>query len=287
MPPKPTMLFVVATPIGNRGDLSARARDILAAVNLIAAEDTRHSARLLKAWDIHTRLTAFHEHNAAARAPELVARLQAGESVALISDAGTPLVSDPGYRLVRAAQEAGIAVRAVPGPCAAIAALSIAGLPTDRFAFEGFLPSRATARRRRLTELARESRTLIFYEAPHRLAVMLADCATAFGAEREAALARELTKLHETLRRAPLGELARLVADGEEPARGECVILISGAAPDKRADDEDANELLNALAAEGIGAKTAAIVARRLTGQPRRALYQRALELQEMPKREK
>ncbi len=281
MPTAATALYVVATPIGNLGDFGTRAHEILAQVDLVAAEDTRHSARLLKAWDIRARLVAFHEHNATARAPELVARLQAGESIALISDAGTPLVSDPGYRLVRAAQEAGIAVHAVPGPCAAIAALSIAGLATNRFAFEGFLPARATARRKRLATFADEPRTLIFYEAPHRLAAMLKDCISAFGANREAALARELTKLHETVRRAPLGELAHLVADGEEPARGECVVLVSGAteaAPESGSDD-DTDALLKALLAEGIGAKTAAAVVRHLTGQSRRKLYQRALEL--------
>ncbi|MGH8274550.1 MAG: 16S rRNA (cytidine(1402)-2'-O)-methyltransferase [Gammaproteobacteria bacterium] len=278
MPKPPAVLYVVATPIGNLDDLSARAREILSGVDLIAAEDTRHSARLLKAWSIRAPLTAFHEHNAARRAPELVRRLTAGESMALISDAGTPLVSDPGYRLVRAAQEAGIAVRAVPGPSAAIAALSVAGLPSDRFAFEGFLPARATARRKRLDALATDPRTLIFYEAPHRLAAMLADCVATFGAEREAALARELTKLHETVRRASLDELARIVESGEEPARGECVVLVAGAA--KTPSEYDADALLEALAAEGVSPKTSAAVARRLSGLPRRELYQRAIEIQ-------
>ncbi|MGH8224911.1 MAG: 16S rRNA (cytidine(1402)-2'-O)-methyltransferase [Gammaproteobacteria bacterium] len=283
MPPAAATLYIVATPIGNLDDLGARAREVLSGVNLIAAEDTRHSKRLLAAWNIRTELLALHEHNEAARTPELVRRLAAGESVALISDAGTPLVSDPGYRLVRAAQDAGFAVRAVPGPCAAVAALSVAGLATDRFAFEGFLPARAAARRKRLGELAAESRTLIFYEAPHRLAAMLADCAQTFGAEREAALARELTKLHETVRRAPLGELAELVASGKEPALGECVVLVSGA--EVRASEDDADALLEALLAEGISVKTAADVARRLSARPRRELYQRAIEIQDEAKK--
>lgn len=273
----PATLYVVATPIGNLDDLGARAREILADVAVVAAEDTRHTKRLLAAWNIGAKLLALHEHNEAARAPELVRRLRAGESVALVSDAGTPLVSDPGYRLVRAAQEAGVAVRAVPGPCAAVAALSVAGLSTDRFVFEGFLPARAAARRKRLEELAADTRTLVFYEAPHRLAATLADCVQVFGAEHEAALARELTKLHESVRRGPLDELARLVESGEEPALGECVLLVSGAG--ERAAEDDADALLEALLAEGVSAKTAAAVARRLSARPRRELYQRATEL--------
>ncbi|MGH8428702.1 MAG: 16S rRNA (cytidine(1402)-2'-O)-methyltransferase [Gammaproteobacteria bacterium] len=270
-------LYVVATPIGNLGDLSGRAGKILAAVDFVAAEDTRHTRRLLETCGISARLVSLHEHNEAQRTPALVARLAAGESAALVSDAGTPLVSDPGYRLVRAAQDAGIAVRAVPGPCAAVAALSVAGLATDRFAFEGFLPARAAARRKRLGELTADPRTLVFYEAPHRLPEMLTDCAHIFGSGRVGALARELTKLHETVRRAPLGELAQLIASGEEPALGECVVLVSGAETHAHADDADA--LLKAMLDEGLSAKTAAAVTRRLSGRPRRELYQRAIEL--------
>jgi len=273
-------LYIVATPIGNLGDLSPRAGDILSRVELIAVEDTRHSARLLDTAKIRTPLTAFHDHNATTRTREIVKRLEAGDNVALICDAGTPLISDPGYRLVRAAQAAGIAVRTVPGPSAVVAALAVAGLPSDRFAFEGFLPARAAARRKRLAELVHDPRTLVFYEAPHRLGATLADCATAFGGEREAVLARELTKLHETVRRAPLDALVRLVENGEEPARGECVILVSGAAVQPRNDEEESETLLRALLAEGVGVKTAAAVARRLTDRPRRELYQRALELE-------
>lgn len=275
-------LYIVATPIGNLADISDRARQLLGEVDFIAAEDTRHSARLLNALGVSTPLLALHEHNETARAPALVERLLHGETAALISDAGTPLVSDPGYRLVRAAQDAGIAVRTVPGASAPVAALSISGLATDRFAFEGFLPARKAARQSRLHALADEPRTLIFFEAPHRLSAMLADCAASFGAEREAALARELTKLHESCRRAPLGELARRVAEGEEPARGECVVLVAGA-PEKNAEYETLSEpLLTALIAEGVSPKTATAVARRLFPEAkRRDLYQRAMALSE------
>lgn len=274
-------LYVVATPIGNLADISERARRTLGAVDLIAAEDTRHSARLLNALDISTPLLALHEHNEVAQAPVLVERLLRGESAALISDAGTPLVSDPGYRLVRAAQDAGIAVRTLPGASAPLAALSIAGLATDRFAFEGFVPARKAARLARLDALAAEPRTLIFFEAPHRLAAMLADCVASFGAEREATLARELTKLHESCQRAPLGELARRVAEGEEPARGECVVLIAGAPkPGVESSSAESDALLAALIAEGVNPKTATAVARRLFPHAnRRELYQRAIEL--------
>ncbi|MGH8127033.1 MAG: 16S rRNA (cytidine(1402)-2'-O)-methyltransferase [Gammaproteobacteria bacterium] len=273
-------LYIVATPIGNLGDISERARQLLGEVDFIAAEDTRHSARLLQALKIATPMLALHEHNEAAKAPALVERLLGGETAALISDAGTPLVSDPGYRLVRAAQDADIAVRTVPGASAPLAALSIAGLATDRFAFEGFMPARKSARQSRLDDLANEPRTLIFFEAPHRLAAMLADCAASFGADREATLARELTKLHESCQRAPLGELARRVAEGEEPARGECVILIAGAPETPDASPMESDPLLAALIAEGISPKTATAVARRLLpNAKRRDLYQRAIEL--------
>lgn len=186
----PGTLFIVATPIGNLGDISERARSVLREVQLIAAEDTRHSGQLLAQFGIDTPLVALHEHNEAQRVDEIIARLRAGASIALISDAGTPLVSDPGYRLVAAAGAAGLDVRPIPGACAAIAALSVAGLPTDRFAFEGFLPQKRAARRARLETLAHEPRTLVFYEAPHRLGEALADLASVFGATRQAVVAR-------------------------------------------------------------------------------------------------
>ncbi|HRO28513.1 MAG TPA: 16S rRNA (cytidine(1402)-2'-O)-methyltransferase, partial [Luteimonas sp.] len=193
------VLHVVATPIGNLGDLSPRAQAVLGAVDAICAEDTRHTRHLLAQFGIATPLLALHEHNEGEVVQRLVARLLAGESLALVSDAGTPLVSDPGFRLVRAAREAGVRVSPVPGPSALVAALSVAGLPSDRFAFEGFLPAKASARRERLLALAGEPRTLIFYESSHRIGDMLADAAAAFGGERRAVLARELTKLFETV----------------------------------------------------------------------------------------
>lgn len=276
------MLYVVATPIGNLDDISQRARHVLGEVDFIAAEDTRHSARLLRALGLSTPLIALHEHNEDARAPALAARLARGETAALVSDAGTPLVSDPGYRLVRAAQEAGVAVRTIPGPSAPLAALSISGLATDRFVFEGFLPPRQSARRTRLRELAAEPRTLILFEAPHRLAATLDDCAACMGSGREAVLARELTKVHESCQRAALGELARRVAEGEEPARGECVVLIAGASTEVDDPGPASESVLEALIAEGVSPRTAAAVARRLFPDARRReLYRHAVALSE------
>ena len=189
---------MVATPIGNLGDFSARAQETLRSCQWIAAEDTRHTGVLLKHFGIQTPQLSLHDHNEAARSIEIIARLQRGESVALVSDAGTPAISDPGFELVRTAAAAGIEIVTIPGPCAAIAALSIAGLPTDRFCFEGFLPARGAARRQRLVALAEEPRTLVFYESPHRIVEVLEDCAGAFGGARAAAVVREATKLHET-----------------------------------------------------------------------------------------
>jgi len=279
---EPRTLYIVATPIGNLGDISDRARDTLLHVDFIAAEDTRHSSRLLKAFSINRPMIALHDHNEADRAPDIIGRLRQGESAALISDAGTPLVSDPGYRLVRAAQEAAIPVRAIPGPSAVIAALSVAGLPTDRFAFEGFLPARKSARRSRLQELAQDPRTLVFFEAPHRLKDLLGDCLAVFGPARESALARELTKLHESTQRASLDELYRRVDCGEEPARGECVVLLAGADQQTVATEQESDDLLKVLLAENISPSTAAAVARRLFPEAkRRDLYQRAMFLRE------
>lgn len=223
-------LYVVATPIGNLADLSARAIQTLTHCTLIAAEDTRHTGALLRHLGIGTAQTSLHEHNERKRTPEILERLAAGESVALVSDAGTPGISDPGFELVRAAAAAGVEIVAVPGPCAAIAALSIAGLSTDRFCFEGFLPARAAARRGRLAALATEPRTLVLYEAPHRVRALLEDCVAAFGPERAAVLARELTKLHESLYRGTLAQLAQRASSESEVARGEIVLIIAGAA---------------------------------------------------------
>lgn len=229
-------LYVVATPIGNLDDISARALKILREVALIAAEDTRHSQRLMQHFGIPTPLAACHEHNERDEGSRFITRLLAGDNVALISDAGTPLISDPGYHLVRQARAAGIKVVPVPGACALIAALSAAGLPSDRFIFEGFLPAKAVGRRARLEQVKEEPRTLIFYEAPHRILECLQDMELVFGPERPALLARELTKTFETLKGLPLGELREFVESDSNQQRGECVVLVAGwSAPRRRA----------------------------------------------------
>lgn len=274
-------LYVVATPIGNLDDISARALNILRSVALIAAEDTRHSARLMQHFGISTPLAACHEHNERDQGGRFLARLQAGEDVALISDAGTPLISDPGYHLVRQARAAGIAVVPVPGACALIAALSAAGLPSDRFIFEGFLPAKAAGRRARLEQIKEEPRTLIFYEAPHRILECLQDMQAVFGDERPALLARELTKTFETLKGMPLAELAAWVAADSNQQRGECVVLVAGwQAPEgEEAVSAEAMRVLNLLLAE-MPLKRAAALAAEITGVRKNLLYQVALEQQ-------
>ena len=272
-------LYVVATPIGNLEDISARARRVLREVALIAAEDTRRSSRLLQHFGIATPLAACHEHNEREEGSRFLGRLQAGDDVALISDAGTPLISDPGYHLVRQARAAGIRVVPVPGACALIAALSAAGLPSDRFIFEGFLPAKAAARRARLELLKEESRTLIFYEAPHRILECLADLATVFGAERPALLGRELTKTFETLQGLPLEQLhAWVEADGNQQ-RGECVLVVAGweAPQGEEAVNAEALRVLDLLLGE-LPVKRAAALAAEITGVRKNLLYQLALE---------
>ncbi|HPF73371.1 MAG: 16S rRNA (cytidine(1402)-2'-O)-methyltransferase [Rhodanobacteraceae bacterium] len=266
------MLFVVATPIGNLDDLTPRARDTLSRVDLIAAEDTRHTATLLRHFGIDTPSLSLHDHNEAARAEQVVQRLRAGENVALVSDAGTPLVSDPGFRLVRAVREAGIRVSPVPGACAAIAALSAAGLPSDRFVFEGFLPPKPAARRTRLKALATESRTLMFYESSHRIVEMLADAAEAFGADRPAVLAREITKRFETLLDGSLAELHERVMADKDQQRGEFVVLVEGASMDEDAALGEGRRLYELLSRELPPARAAKLAAE-FSGAPRRALY--------------
>lgn len=269
---EPGTLYVVATPIGNLGDISARALDTLRQVTAICAEDTRRSGQLLAHFGISTPLLALHEHNEEAIAARIVARLQAGESLALVSDAGTPLVSDPGFRLVQAARAAGIRVSPVPGASALIAALSVAGLPSDRFAFEGFLPAKASARRERLQGLAAESRTLIFYESAHRIGDTLADMAQAFGDERRAVLARELTKLFETVLDGTLAQLqARVEADPDQ-RKGEFVLLVHGAGEDADAKVAEGRRLYAKLS-QHLPPSTAAKLASELSGAPRKALY--------------
>jgi 16S rRNA (cytidine1402-2'-O)-methyltransferase len=266
-------LWVVATPIGNLDDLSARARDVLRDVDLIAAEDTRHSAALLKHIGSNVRTFALHEHNESGASEQLIERMRDGAHVALISDAGTPLVSDPGFRLVRATRAAGISVSPVPGACAAIAALSIAGLPSDRFVFEGFLPAKSAARRAQLETLRAETRTLIFYESSHRIAETLDDFVTVFGAERGAVLARELTKLFETSFNGTLAELSTRVAQDPNQRRGEFVLLVAGATA-----DADSTHLLEGrrvyeLLQRELPPSRAAKLAAEITGAPRKALY--------------
>jgi len=271
-PSVPATLHVVATPIGNRADLSPRAIDTLRAVSAICAEDTRHTRQLLAQFGIDKPLVALHEHNEEAMAERLVARLLSGESLALVSDAGTPLVSDPGYRLVRAAREAGIRVSPVPGPCAFVAAMSVAGLPSDRFVFEGFLPAKAGARRERLRALASEPRTLAFYESAHRIDEALADMATAFGGERRAVLARELTKLFETVLDDTLAGLVERVGSDANQRKGEFVVLVHGAGDDADARIAEGRRLYAKLG-EHLPPSTAAKLAAELSGAPRKALY--------------
>ncbi|MES2820633.1 MAG: 16S rRNA (cytidine(1402)-2'-O)-methyltransferase [Pseudomonadota bacterium] len=274
-------LYVVATPIGNLDDISARALRVLREVALIAAEDTRHSARLMQHFGIATPLAACHEHNERDQGSRFIARLLAGEDVALISDAGTPLISDPGYHLVRQARAAGIAVVPVPGACALIAALSAAGLPSDRFIFEGFLPAKAAGRRARLERVKEEPRTLIFYEAPHRILECLQDLEAVFGGERPALLARELTKAFETLKGLPLAQLRAFVEADSNQQRGECVVLVAGwQAPEgEAAVSDEALRVLDLLLTE-MPVKRAAALAAEITGVRKNLLYQAALARQ-------
>jgi len=265
-------LYVVATPIGNLGDVSRRALEVLAGADLIAAEDTRHTGQLLQQYAIDNTVVAYHEHSDRRAAERIMHCLAGGGAVALVSDAGTPLISDPGYRLVREAQDLGYRVIPLPGACAAVAALSVSGLPTDRFLFEGFLPSKSGTRSNRLRELVQRQETLIFYEAPHRIADCLQDFVTVFGAEREALLAREITKAFETVRRAPLGELREFVSSDSNQQRGEIVLVVAGQRQCNSEIDAEAARLLVRLAKELPGKKAAAVVAE-LTGLRKKQLY--------------
>src|SRR5215475_1795218 len=268
-------LYLIATPIGNLGDITLRALETLAAVDVIACEDTRVTRKLLERYGIGTPLTSYHEHNAAEARPKLLAWLADGQAVALVSDAGTPLISDPGYKLVRAAREAGHAVTALPGASSVLTALSVAALPTDRFFFEGFLPVRQAARQKRLSTLANIPATLVLFESGPRLSSTLADLATIFGA-RDAAICRELTKLHEEVRRDDLEALARDYA-GEAETRGEFVIVVAPPANvDERTDDID---VLLRQALARVSVKEAVGEVALVTGRPRREVYQRALAL--------
>ena len=274
----PPGLHVVAVPIGNLADITQRALDVLAGVDAVACEDTRVTGKLLAAHAVRARLISHHEHNAAQRRPELLDRLAAGAAIALVADAGTPLISDPGYKLVRAAQDAGLPVHAVPGPTAAVAALSVAGLPTGRFLFQGFPPAKQGARREVLAELASVPATLVFYESPHRLTASLADMAAVLGAEREAAVVRELTKRFEETRRDTLSNLeTRQAAD---PARGEVVVVVAPPEPAGPADAETVDaRLREALRTQRVRDAARAVAA--ATGWSRKAVYTRALALKD------
>lgn len=273
------MLYIVATPIGNAEDLSARAIRVLREAELIACEDTRRCGRLLAAHEIRTPTVSYFEHNEERRTPELVARLAAGAMIALVTDAGTPAISDPGYRLVRAAIAAGIRVTAIPGASAVVAALSIAGLPTDRFVFEGFLPAKSGERHRALQRLEREARTMVFYEAARRLAETLAAMAAAFGGARAAVVVRELTKTHEETVRGTLGELTARFK--QTAALGEVTIVVAGndasASEAGRVGGLDEAAALDVLRADGLSLKDASAVIAKLTGTSRREVYQRGL----------
>jgi 16S rRNA (cytidine1402-2'-O)-methyltransferase len=266
-------LQVVATPIGNLADLSARAREALSSADVIAAEDTRHTRVLLRAIGIAKPLVSLHEHNESQRTPELLARLAAGETIALVSDAGTPLLSDPGLELVQRAARAGFEVHAIPGPSAITSALAVAGLPTDRFCFEGFLPSRERERRTALAAVAHEPRTLVFFEAPHRILRTLADMAAEFGAQRPAAVARELTKAHETIYRGTLQELLARAQAEENFQRGEITLVVQGAAAAAAGVDQTLLRRAVELLAPELPPGRVAAIAAQLSGASRAAAY--------------
>jgi 16S rRNA (cytidine1402-2'-O)-methyltransferase len=273
------ILFVVATPIGNREDLSPRARQTLENVDLIAAEDTRHTGRLLSHFGVKTPLFALHDHNEEKVVARLIADLQGGKSIALVSDAGTPLISDPGYRLVAAAHNQNIRVTPIAGPSAVTAALSAAGLPTDRYCFEGFLPAKKKARCDRLADLVSETRSLVFFESVHRIRDSIADLGDAFGPDRHAFVGRELSKMHEQCVQAPLVELLRQVDEGDIPSKGEFVLIVSGS-EETQSMSLDVDRLLLDLS-EHLPPKTAAKIAAKASGESRNDLYERLLTLTE------
>lgn len=271
-------LFVVATPIGHLDDMTFRAIEVLKSVSVVAAEDTRQSAQLLKHYNISTPLTACHDHNESNKINILIERLKNGEDIALVSDAGTPLISDPGFKLVRAAQENHIRVIPVPGACAAIAALSAVGLPSDRFSFEGFLPSKQSQRMLQLEKLKHETQTLIIYEAPHRILDCVKDMVEVFGAERPVGFAREITKTFETIKKMTLAELLTFIENDHHQQKGEIVLVIGGATQEHDLNQEKLDKLLLRLL-EDLSVKAASQLAADLTGIKKKVAYQRALEL--------
>ncbi len=274
------VLYVVATPIGNLEDITGRARRLLAEVDLIAAEDTRHSRKLLQHLGVDTPMCAYHDHNEHAAATGIVKKIMQGGDVALISDAGTPLIHDPGYELVKQAHQLGIKVVPVPGASAVITALSVSGLPTDRFVFEGFLPEKQMARRRRLQDLARQSRTLVFYEAPHRILSFMQDSVAAFGADRRACLARELSKYYETVRNDTLAKLCQCLHSEQIPCKGEFVIVVQGNTKVQGPEEQEAVRILKILLQAGPLKQAAALTAE-ITGLKKNELYKLALDLKE------
>jgi 16S rRNA (cytidine1402-2'-O)-methyltransferase len=279
-------LFVVATPIGNRDDLSPRAQQVLEEADLIAAEDTRHTGRLLSHFGIKTRQIALHDHNEESLVSKLIGKLQDGQSIALVSDAGTPLISDPGYRLLCAAHEHGINVSPVPGASAVIAALSVAGLPTDRFCFEGFLPAKKSARRGKLQMLAEETRTTVFFESVHRIAECLGDLIDVFGPDRHAFIGREITKLHEQCVSATLAELKHMTDDGRIALKGEFVLALAGQQVEESSTVIiDINQLLQEIVAVLPGSQAVDVVAS-LSGRGRNEIYRLMLEQRDDPAEE-
>ncbi len=271
-------LYIVATPIGNLGDMSARAIEVLRQVDLIAAENTRHSKTLLQHFVINTPCCSLHDYNERQRVDKLIELMKTGKSIALISDAGTPLISDPGFALVRAVRAAGFQVIPIPGACAAIAALSAAGLPSDRFIFEGFLPAKSSARQQRLENLREETRTLIFYEAPHRILDLIKDMLLVFGVEREAVIAKELTKTYETIYQGNLSELKNWLEADSNHQRGEFVVLLQGVElKESHPICIDPSEVLKILLEE-LSVKQAANLAAKITGEKKNTLYELALK---------
>ncbi|GAA3545825.1 16S rRNA (cytidine(1402)-2'-O)-methyltransferase [Zobellella aerophila] len=271
------VLYIVPTPIGNLSDISHRALEVLQQVDVIACEDTRHTARLLSHYQISTPTWALHDHNEQHKAEQLVARLSSGKSIALVSDAGTPLISDPGYHLVNRCREAGIRVVPLPGACAAITALSAAGLATDRFAFEGFLPAKEKARHDKLESLKEESRSLIFYESPRRLLDTVAELVAVMGPDRQVVVARELTKTFETIHSLPAAEMLEWLRQDDNRCRGEIVLMVAGHRPDSEALPAEALRTLTLLRAE-LPLKKAAAITAEIHGVKKNALYKYGLE---------
>ncbi|MDQ2995121.1 MAG: 16S rRNA (cytidine(1402)-2'-O)-methyltransferase [Pseudomonadota bacterium] len=273
------ILYLIATPIGNMRDMSFRAIDIMKTVDVIAAEDTRHSRKLLQHYQIDTKMISMHAHNEGQRVAQLMTRLQEGQSIAVISEAGTPLISDPGFPLVRAAREGGVQVVPIPGACAAIVALCASGLPADKFVFEGFLAAKSSARQKRLVELQTEPRTIVFYESPHRILAMLEDVMTVMGAGRRVVIGRELTKQYETLHEDTVEDLLAWMTEDPQQQRGEFVVMVAGAVVDTDALQQDSLRMLKLLLTE-LPLKQAVRLCAELSGAKKNELYQTALQWQ-------